>query len=269
MTQPIEVSALSSMGARALNRYYMFGLKEVWVDMFFSDPENYFKDNNHRLALNQVSAVTNWLKDAEIINEAKGLTELGEILHTEYIHNPELVWEIIWINLVRNSIICRWFALNVKPGMTYSKRILTDMFVDELQPEYSLRTVDCAISAMLSTFKSSPIGERFGLFVNPEKLYATRTYTTQLSVESFAYSIYCYAESLNTKLLSISDLYCDEAQSCVKVEFGLPIECAKKMLANLSSANNTVLVTELNMGQESISLRKELTAISALKKLLK
>ena len=259
----------SKMKAKSgIDRYNTFGLKEEWVDIFFSDPESYFKDNNSGLGIKQVPAVTNWLKEAEIIDDKKNLTELGEILSEVYRDNPDLVWEIIWVNLVKNSFICHWFAARVKPGMTYNKKSLTDMFIDEFQSMYGKRTVENAIAALLGTFANSPIGERFGLYVNPDKGTATRNYSEELSDETVAYSVYCYAESHNSKMLSVSDFYRDEVQDGINVEFGFPKEYMKKKLRNLNSANNRVLIAELNMGLESISLRDDLTSLSVLKQLV-
>ena len=114
----------------------------------------------------------------------------------------------------------------------------------------------------------SPIGERFGLYVNPDKGTATRNYSEELSDETVAYSVYCYAESHNSKMLSVSDFYRDEVQDGINVEFGFPKEYMKKKLRNLNSANNRVLIAELNMGLESISLRDDLTSLSVLKQLV-
>lgn len=265
----VATTVESNMKAKSgIDRYNTFGLKEEWVDIFFSDPEFYFKGNNSGLGVKQVPAVTNWLKEAEIIDDKKNLTELGKILCEVYRDNPDLVWEIIWVNLVRNSFICHWFAARVKPGMTYNKKSLTDLFIDEFQSMYGKRTVENAIAALLGTFANSPIGERFGLYVNPDKGTATRNYSEELSDETVAYSVYCYAETHNSKMLSVSDFYRDEVQDGINVEFGFPKEYTKKKLRNLNSANNRVLIAELNMGLESISLRDDLTPISALKQLL-
>lgn len=259
----------SKMKAKTgIDRYNTFGLKEEWVDIFFSDPEYYFKENNSGLGVKQVPAVVNWLKEAEIINEKKELTELGTVLTELYRDNPDLVWEIIWVNLVRNSFICHWFARRIKPGESYNKKSLTDMFIDEYQSMYGKRTVENAISALLSTFTYSPIGERFGLYQNVDKGTATRGICEELSEITVAYSAYCYSESHNSKMLTVSDFYRDDVEDGINIEFGYPKEYAKKNFRTLNSANNRVLIAELNMGLDSVSLRDDLTPLSVLKQLV-
>lgn len=258
----------SNMKAKSgIDRYNTFGLKEEWVDIFFSDPEYYFKGNNG-LGPKQVPALTNWLKEAEIIDEKKQLTELGILLTETYRDTPDLVWEIIWVNLVKNSFICHWFAVRVKPGTAFNKKSLTDLFIDEFQSTYGKRTVENAITALLGTFANSPIGERFGLYVNVDKGTATRQYTEELFDETVAYSTYNYSNNHKSKMLSVSDLYRDDVQEGINVEFAYPKEFAKRNLRNLNSANNRVLIAELNMGLESITLRDDLNALSVLNQLL-
>ena len=251
-----------------IDRYNTFGLKEEWLDIFFADPESYFIGNNSGLGTKQIPAMVNWLKEAEIINDKKELTELGILLHNTYTDNPDLVWEIIWINLVKNSSICHWFAVRIKPDTTYNKKSLVDLFIDEYQTTYGKRTVENAVTALLATFANSPIGERFGLYNNVEKGMARRTYCHELSNETIAYSVYKYSEQHNSKTLTVSDFYREDVQEGINVEFAFPKEYTKKSLRNLNSADNRVLIAELNMGLESITLREDLTSFSTLQQLI-
>lgn len=251
-----------------IDRYNTFGLKEEWLDMFFADPECYFIGNNSGLGIKQIPAMANWLKEAEIINDKKELTELGKLLQSAYTDNHDLVWEIIWVNLVKNSFICHWFASRIKTGTTYNKKSLVDLFIDEFQTTYGKRTVENAVSALLTTFANSPIGERFGLYEDVERDTATRSHCQELSDETVAYSIYKYSEQHNSKTLTISDFYREDVQEGIYVEFAIPKEYTKKSLRSLNSADNRVLIAELNMGLESITLRDDLTSLSTLQQLI-
>ena len=231
----------SKMKAKAgIDRYNTFGLKEEWLDVFFGDPAYYFIDNNSGLGVKQIPAMANWLKEAEIIDDKKQLTELGDYLCSIYMDNPYLVWEIIWINLVKNSFICHWFAARIKKGMTYNKKSLVELFVDEFQSLYGKRTIENAISALLATFANSPIGEKFGLYTNVEKGTAKREASSEVSDEAVAYSIYKFSEEHNCKSLVISDFYKDECLEGLNVEFAYPKEYFRKSLRNLNSAKNRV-----------------------------
>ena len=265
----VSTTTETNMKAKSgIDRYSTFGLKEEWLDIFFADPESYFIGNNSGIGEKQIHAMANWLKDAEIINNKKELTILGKLLSGIYTDNPYLVWEIIWVNLVKNSSICHWFAERIKPGTSYNKKSLVELFIDEYQSTYGKRTVENAVGALLSTFANSPIGDRFGLYKNIEKGIATRSNCQELSNETIAYSIYRYSEKHNSKTLSVSDFYRDNTQDGISVEFAYPKEYLKKNLRNLNSAENRVLIAELNMGLNSITLRDDLTSISILQQLI-
>jgi NAD-dependent dihydropyrimidine dehydrogenase PreA subunit len=153
----VATTSESKMKAKTgIDRYNTFGLKEEWLDLFFSSPEDYFVGNNSGLGVKQVPAMVNWLKEAEIIDSDKKLTELGELLSEIYMNKPDIVWEIIWINLVKNSFICNWFASTIRPGTIYNKKTLTELFIDEFQSTYGKRTVENAISALIARYSSSP-----------------------------------------------------------------------------------------------------------------
>ena len=193
---------------------------------------------------------------------------MGKLLQNTYTDNSDLVWEIIWINLVKNSFVCHWFAARIKPGTKYNKKSLVDLFMDEFQATYGKRTVENAISALLATFAASPIGERFGLYEDVEKGSATRSYCQELSNEAVAYSVYKYSEHHNSKTLTVSDFYREDSQEGINVEFAFPKEYTKKSLRSLNSTDNRVLIAELNMGLESITLRDDLTSLSTLQQLI-
>ena len=47
-----------------IDRYNTFGLREEWLDLFFSTPDDYFEGENSGLGVKQKPAMANWLKEA-------------------------------------------------------------------------------------------------------------------------------------------------------------------------------------------------------------
>ena len=91
----------------------------------------------------------------------------------------------------------------------------------------------------------------------------------ELSPEAVAYSLYKYAQNKEIRMLRVSDLYRQEETFGVYKEFGISKDDLLKSLRFLSSDSNRVLVAELNMGLDHITLRDDLSAISVLKELIK
>ena len=90
-----------------------------------------------------------------------------------------------------------------------------------------------------------------------------------LSSEALAYSIYKYAERKNILSLRVSDFYSTEATGGPAKEFAISRSAFEQNLRALNSNNDRVLVAELNMGLDSITLREDLTALSCIKVLKK
>lgn len=145
------------MDLKGMNRYQHFGLRRPWLEHFFAMKESCFTAG--KLGTRQYDSLKVWLREAGLLTATgKGVksgvpSELFEKLEKFGAGNP-LVWAVIWTNLAYSSIICKWYMLNVPSGDTYEKNEL----VFQLGDDYSQSTRDNAVTALLETFRHSPIG---------------------------------------------------------------------------------------------------------------
>lgn len=86
-----------------------------------------------------------------------------------------------------------------------------------------------------------------------------------MSDAAIAYSTYRYSEEHKSRSLKVSDFYQEDIYDGFFVEFGYPYENARKSFRNLNSADKQVLIANLNMGLDSITLRDDMTALQVLK----
>lgn len=255
----------SKMKAQSsIDRYKNFGLREEWIDAFFASPEDFW-DSDHGLNKNyQVPSLRNWLKDADIIDDKLQLTEVGKLLYDIYQDNPSLVWEIIWINLSYNSFIVKWFTARIGASQPFSSKILEEMLQSEF-PVYKDKTVHNAVYQLLRTLRESPIGSELEQYEETDKDKAIRRGFSDLSPEAIAYSLYRYGKEKEISFFRVSELYNPDEENGVANEFGLPKVDLIKKLRSLSSDKNRVLIAELNMGLDHITLREDLDAVKALR----
>ena len=147
----------NGMDLKGMNRYQHFGLRRPWLEHYFALKENCFTTG--QLGTRQYDSLKVWLKEAGLLSasgkgEKAGVpTELFEKIKSLGAGNP-LVWAIVWVNLAYNSIISKWYMLNVPSGEVYEKNEL----VFQLGDDYSKSTRDNAVTALLETFRHSPIG---------------------------------------------------------------------------------------------------------------
>jgi 3'-phosphoadenosine 5'-phosphosulfate sulfotransferase (PAPS reductase)/FAD synthetase/ferredoxin len=252
-----------------IDRYKNFGLREEWLSDYLTELNNFWT-SNHGLNENyQIPSLKAWLRDAEIIDDKNNVTELGQILANPdvVLNYPNLVWEIVWINLSYNSFIVKWFAQNIKLGMVCSQKSL-EVMIHEQYPVYKEKTVHNAVYQLRRTLKESPIGTILSQHTEVNKDSFKREGFEDLSPEAVAYSLYKYAQSKGIYNLRIHDFYKDGAIAGPYVEFAMSKTAFESALRTLNSSKNRVIVAELNMGLDNLTLRDDLTPATLLKSLL-
>ena len=147
----------NGMDLKGMNRYQHFGLRRPWLEHFFEHKEECFTMGV--LGNRQYDALKVWVKEANLLTATgKGdksgvTTPLFDKLQPLGAGNP-LTWAVIWTNLAYNSIIVRWYMLHAPAGEIYDKNDLVFLLGDD----YSKSTRDNAVTALLETFRHSPIG---------------------------------------------------------------------------------------------------------------
>ena len=243
--------------------YKKFGLREEWLDDFMSDPEAFWDKKDWGQPM--YDAFKRWCKDAEILDSKNELTELGKLLKEIYADNPTLVWEIIWINLSYNSFIVNRFIENFAMGVPFTAKTISEVILQK-ENISSASTLSGACLAICDMLVKSPIGEDLmqGESEGKEKV---RHSFDDLSAEAIAYSLYKHSQISEMSELRVSDFYSPDSIDGPFRQFGLSKQNFLKNLRYLASQGDRILVAELNMGLDHITLDSNLTAIEALRKL--
>lgn len=264
MIKPTTIK-LSNM---KISKYGTFGIHQEWVDQYLTAPESFWDDNI--LGVKQVPSFKAWLKDAEIVDDKVNLTSFGRLCVEINKDNSTLLWELIYINLTYNSPLIKWFSSSISFNAEIGRKDLDRLALEYFQQTFKETTITYAIQALVQTFKYSPIGDDLNQFVAQDakgNLFQRLPYN-DLSPEAIAYSLYKYAQNKGVRVLRVSDLYRAEEDSGLYKEFGISKLELQKRLRFLSSARNRVLVAELAMGLDHITLRDDLDQLSAINSLL-
>lgn len=226
----------NSMDLKGMNRYQHFGLRRAWLEHFFETDGKCFskrveddkkEDNNgsntrfdvdeseeshidNRLGNRQYDSLKVWVKEAELLSiSGKGAnsgvpTELFTKLQPLGAGHP-IVWAVIWTNLVYNSIICKWYALNCPPGKIYEKNELVYMLGDD----YSKSTRDNSITSLFEIFRYSPIGAvlKQGIPISIKNTYKfSKAGWNKPDAVAILYSLYKWAEATGRYTFTLSQL---------------------------------------------------------------
>ena len=118
-------------------------------------------------------------------------------------------------------------------------------------------------------FSYSPVGEllRYGVPATAKNF--VREEYEDITEAGLAYSLYKYAEMKGVRSLRISDFYSPECDHGPAIVLGISMHTFEKALRTLNSTANRVLVAELNMGLDNITLREDLTSLSVIEALVR
>lgn len=244
--------------------YKTFGFREEWLQEYLVDPDYFWKSNS--LGTAQVDGFKAWLKDAEINDSKNKLTKFGELLQKIYTDEPNLTWELILTNLSNNSFIINWFVNNIKIGQEYDRKILEGL-INEQGFSAKGKTVSNAVAALVQTFDYSPLGDTLNMGLPKDKLKVRSAYE-DITNAGLAYNLYKYAEKKGVRSLRVSDFYNDQCQRGPYRVLGITKPVFINALKSLNSTKNRVLIAELAMGLDSITLRDDLNPITCLEALL-
>lgn len=251
-------------GKVSINRYNNFGLREEWLDKYLTSLDD-FSESDHGLnRKEQVPPLYKWLTDAEIYDlKVKKTTQLGNLLATKHLQKPIEVWEIIWINLTRNSPITSWFCKKLPWGCEHS---LDDIYllIQNDYPDYSKPTLKNAFYSLCNTFNNSPLGSTIGIGIQEKNLIIKKPYENVSNV-AIAYSLYRFAEDKKRYNFKVSDFYGENVSDGIYKEFGISRTRFENALRSLNNDTNKILSADLNMGLEHITLREDLSSFDVLK----
>ncbi len=253
-----------------IDRYSGFGLRENWLLSFFTNIENYF-ESMHGLGSKQVPAFINWLRDGELLNRNdKKPTEIGLLLSNLYNLSPNVVWEIIWINLAYNSTIVEWYIKEIQWNSNFSKKELESILQSSF-PESRERTLHNGLEAIVNMFKECPLGNKFNLgqvIKMGQETIIKKLPHENVSLIAVAYSLYRFALEKNRHSFTVTEFYTPEQKHGVFYEFGVSKDRLKNILRSLQENKNGLVNVDLVMGLDNISLREDLSSKEVLKLLL-
>jgi len=215
-----------------------------------------------------VTSSINWLEDGGVLAVSNStFNDLRKILHLNYERKSSIVWEIIWINLVYNSIIVNWYSKRIDWSSTLSREDL-ESILDDSFPDIKESTRLNGLAALINMFVESPYGKTFGFWEtfkkNSETLIVKKPHET-VSTIAVAYSLYRYAIIKNRFNFSVSEFYEPDQDYGIFIEFGLSKERFQNILRTLQENKLGIIQVDLVMGLDNISLRDDLNPIDVLK----
>lgn len=261
----------NGMNLKGMNRYQHYGLRSPWLEHYFTYRENCF--SMETLGNRQYDSLRVWLREAGLLTPSRKGEQSGvpTVLFDKVLPlgtGDPLTWAIIWTNLAYNSVIVKWYMLNVPSGEIYEKKDLVYLLGDD----YSKSTRDNAVSALLETFRNSPIGTvlKQGIPIpkgNSHK-YSKQGWNTPDMV-AILYALYKWAEATGRYSFTLSQMASIRGNADSKgVDpvsiFGINPDLFSGILQNISLQFDTYIHTSFVGDLDNVTLFPEHKSIDVL-----
>jgi phosphoadenosine phosphosulfate reductase len=256
------------MDSQKIEQYKHFGFRKPWLKHFFDYGMDCFTKNE--LGSVQYYALKLWVRHAGLIEpiEKGGKTEKTTELYEKIKKLGESnasTWAIIWANLAYGSNLVKWYMLSVVPGEAYEKNDLIFMLGDD----YAQSTRDNAVTALLETFRYSPIGSDLKQGI-PDKRGGTWRYAKggweTPEAAAILYSLYLYAEKTGRYTFSLKQL--EEAKTSPEAlgvdpvsVFGLKSGAIKGILQEIALHNKEYLRVSFVKDLDTVHLTQNVASI--------
>ncbi|MDA8335003.1 MAG: phosphoadenosine phosphosulfate reductase family protein [Peptococcaceae bacterium] len=140
-----------------INSYFNFGLRENWVATLVDLDDRFFPwHQDHPLGNKMVPSASAWFRQAMLVNSSKKPTALVELFRAYGTSYPS-GWDFIWLGLVNNAPLVKWFVTEAQLDMSYSPDELSELFGRRF-PELKQSAKDCGLSALKDMLSKSPLG---------------------------------------------------------------------------------------------------------------
>lgn len=239
-------------------KYLTFGLREEWLQSFFTDPNNWIGNNN--LGNKQLDAMIAWLRDSELLEQKnKNITALTDILKQNYHHNIVILYQLIWINLYYNSSVVKWYLNEIKWGESISVNNIKEKFM--LNSTISKRTISSGIDSLLNTFEHSPLGRvmRIGEIIkNGRERIINKIGCNDIDPKVILYSLYRYSIQNNRYKFTINEIYNENNIGSPYKIFGITKEKLANILLWLNSNYKEFINTEIKADLDNINLNENI-----------
>jgi phosphoadenosine phosphosulfate reductase len=249
---------------RGIANYQNFGLREkgryLWVSALVELGNDFFHwHNNHPLGKNMIPSARIWFIQSALIYESnKKPTPLVELFR-KYGGNFSLGWEFIWISLVNNAALLKWFITTTDIDKTYTMEQLSEMLSNSNQ-SLGKSTIDGGLAALKDMLTKSPLGAENAVTL-PIMKGRIVTHITRKAKDvnplTILYGLYLIANKTERGSFTVRELLtADEDSAYISpiVAFGISPDTFKKQCEGLRSKYPNYIETTFTHGNDELAV---------------
>lgn len=277
---------------KGLDRYFSFGIRKKWMDLFFQDEGStdfWMSDGHGFVANKKKDAFLNFVKDAGLViyNKANGgdkytknePSDFAKVLFN-YGSDSDITWALMLCNLVYTAEF-NWFVKNVVPHETITPDQMKYMLNDAMENDakgLGKRNVADAFKILLT---KTPFGEMIGLGICDFEEKVNASGNEIITLNSFyrdtwktpnpkviLYSLYKFAEACGGyyqfTLKRLLDHSIDSDGVSPTEIFNLERDTMERILTGLNINHPDFITAQFNLDLDTITLNADKTSADVL-----
>lgn len=247
----------TTMNISGINKYMTFGLKEEWVQILADETDNF--RSTSALGNRMIPSAITWFREAKLISDSTmvkptRLLDVGRSLGFD----SDLLWSLIWISLVNNSPLIKWYVCNTQIEELTSVDTLNEKLAIQVNSD-SVRKG--ALQSLTGTIKNSPIGKSDAPIVQVEqkgvRVLGLKRVPKSIEPLAVLYSLYLMATVAARTAFTLSEMMTADFESpyiSPLVAFGMNVEELKGQCMGISSIYPDYLACSFTLGLEEIKV---------------
>lgn len=247
----------TTMSISGINKYMNFGLKPNWISTLASERSEF--RSTTALGNRMIPSAITWFREANLISTSSAvqptkLLTIGE----RFGFDGREFWDLIWIGLVNNSPLMKWYVCNNSIDETTTQ----DLLIEKLTTSVSSASVrKGALQSLCNTLKESPIGNDPSPVVRLEckgkRVISLKRITHRVGPLVVLYSFYVLSQVSERSSFTISEMMAGDFESaCVSplVAFGIPVDEFKAQCAGLAEKYPSFIACSFTHGLDEIRI---------------
>lgn len=243
-----------------IHSYKTFGLQESYLSALVELRGAFFPwYEGHPLGKNMVPAARNWFKEALLTN-ADGHTPTRLVsLFNMYGIRYSLGWDFIWMGLVNNSVLVKWFVTST----TTNEANTVEQLESKLRENYPTLTdsvVKGGLQSLKNMLKNSPLGESDGVVETESKGNTIKSLTRRakdVQPLTILYGLYLISDLAERGSFTVRELLTADIDSkfvSPLVAFGIAPDIFKKQCEGLRTRYPDYISTTFTHGNDGLEV---------------
>lgn len=259
MSKPDKASNVANEFAQ----YNNFGFREEFITALidWDETETFFRwTPEHPLGDKKVDACKKWFSQAMLVTKDRRSTKLLELFRVS--SNKSLAWDLVWIGLVNNSRLMKWYCASTRIDERWEVLNL----LEHLQESYPLtnNAKDRRLDALKNTADSSPLGGETNAVMLPErkarKVVALTRKAKDVHPLTILYGLYLIAERSGRNSFTVRELLTADVDSVFVspiVAFGIAPDTFKRQCEGLRTRYPDYISTTFTHGNDGLEVYPE------------